>query len=260
MKQFTPLLERINDRLNLPQPTKSRILLEISADLEDLYRFYIGQGLSDNEAKQKSEEKIDLTDEALAELVNIHQTFFRRLMDKIGEQAQTQWERIILVFVFLIIVTLGGQSVISTRFFKQASLFVFPVLGIFFTVFLLSLHKFYFLYIKKDHQLDKLRNGLNAILFLGIMNLSIGVFGYIKELYSAGIQGLFFVSYLGFLITSYGPEASNELMLITQWMMKSSSLVMLCILVAIFTAMVWFILLNKVSIIEQAEASYLLKD
>ena len=44
MKQFTPILKRINERLNLPQPTKSRIILEITCDLEDAYDFYLENG------------------------------------------------------------------------------------------------------------------------------------------------------------------------------------------------------------------------
>ena len=57
MTRFAPLLKSINDRLDLPQPTKSRIILEIAADLEDLYQFYQNQGMNESEAAQKAEEK-----------------------------------------------------------------------------------------------------------------------------------------------------------------------------------------------------------
>jgi hypothetical protein len=81
MNRFASLLREVNNRLNLPQPTKSRILLEMAGDLEDLYNFYRGQGLDENEAVQKAEEKIDASYEALAELVEIHQTSYRKLME-----------------------------------------------------------------------------------------------------------------------------------------------------------------------------------
>jgi len=60
MTQFTPILKRINERLDLPQPTKSRIILEIASDLEDTFRFYLQKGLDEQESFQKAEEKFDL--------------------------------------------------------------------------------------------------------------------------------------------------------------------------------------------------------
>ena len=258
MKQFTPILKSINERLNLPQPTKSRIILEIACDLEDAYNFYLEKGLSEDDALKRSEEKFDLTDEALDELIAVHQTLFRKFLDKIAGQTQSIWERIILCLIFIIILALSTQTFAFTPFFLKASKFVWPILGIFFSVIILSLPKFYYLYIKKDHQLSKLYNGLHSILFLGVINLSIGVFGYLKELYSAGVSGLFFISYLGCLVNWYVPGSDQNLLNITQWMMKSSTLAMFCISVTIFTTAIWFLLLNKITKIEQAESMYLL--
>lgn len=59
MNPFNPLLKRINDKLDLSQPAKSRIVLEIAADLEDLYRIYRDRGLSEEEALHKAQEKED---------------------------------------------------------------------------------------------------------------------------------------------------------------------------------------------------------
>ena len=73
MKKFTLFLKSINERLSLPQPLKSQILLEVAGDLEDVYEFYKNKGLNEQEAMQKAEEKLDLTDEALSELIRVHQ-------------------------------------------------------------------------------------------------------------------------------------------------------------------------------------------
>ena len=51
-KCFVSLLKKINNKLDLPQNTKSKIILEIAADLEDLSNYYLTQGLSENEAKK----------------------------------------------------------------------------------------------------------------------------------------------------------------------------------------------------------------
>jgi len=45
MDNFKPILKEINSKLDLPQPTKSRIILEIAADLNDTFDTYKKQGL-----------------------------------------------------------------------------------------------------------------------------------------------------------------------------------------------------------------------
>lgn len=258
MKQFTPLLKGINDRLDLPQPTKSRIILEIAADLGDLYQLYLARGMSENEAAQKAEEKFDLTDEALNELVQIHQSLFRKLLDKITAQAQNRWEKAVFMLMFIFIIAISLRGILSTQFFLQASKWIYPVLGIFLTAILISIPKFYQLYVKKDHRARTLKAVLIIILILGAVNLFVGIFGYLIELYSAGSRGLLVVSHLLYIITINSPESTQILMNITEWMIKSSSLIMVCLLTTIFTALIWYVLINKINKIEQAEALVLL--
>lgn len=260
MKQFAQLLKRINDRLYLPQPTKSRIILEISADLEDLYQYYINKGFEETEAVKRAEEKFDLTDEALADLKQIHLSLLRRWMDRINEQTQTKWERGVLVFSFLFIILFGGQAIISTPFFTKTSKLVWPILSVFSSIMAISLIKFYHFYIKKDHLIKKLHNGMSSILVLGTVNLFIGVGGFLTELYLAGTNGLLFISNLCFLINTVGEESSKTIGEIVGWMLRSSSLVMICILCTIFTALLWYVLMNKISKIEQAEIVFLLNE
>jgi len=260
MKQFTPLLKSINERLDLPQPTKSRIILEIAADLDDLYQLYLSRGLAENEAAQKTEEKIDLTDEALNELVQIHQSLFRKLLDKISAQAQTRWERVAFVFMLLFIAAISVQAVFSTQFLSQASRWIYPVLGISIAAILISFPKFYQLYIKKDHQIKKLRSGLSLILGLGVLNLIIGILGYVMELCLAEDTALLFVNHLAYIITTQEAGSDQTLSNITTWMIKTSSLIMFTLVATIFIAFISYILMNKVWKIERAEAAVLLGD
>jgi len=260
MKQFTPLLKRINERLDLPQPTKSRIILEIAADLDDLYQLYLSRGLEEKEATKKAEEKINLTDEALNELVQIHQSLFRKLLDKITAQAQTRWERIAFVLMLLFLAAISVQAIFSTQFLSQASKWIYPVIGISLTAILISIPKFYKLYIKKDHQIKKLRTDLSLIFGTGVLNLVIGVMGYVMELYLAGSNALLFANHLAYIITTQEVGSAQTLGDIMTWMIKSSSLIMFTLISTIFIAFIWYILMNKVSKIERAEAAVLLGD
>jgi biopolymer transport protein ExbB/TolQ len=50
MRRFTEILRGAAERLDLPQPTKSNVLLELAADLEDLFLHYRSQGQDEEEA------------------------------------------------------------------------------------------------------------------------------------------------------------------------------------------------------------------
>jgi hypothetical protein len=45
MSRFRDILQHANDLLDLPQPLKSRILIESAADLEDAYQAFSQRGL-----------------------------------------------------------------------------------------------------------------------------------------------------------------------------------------------------------------------
>ena len=50
MSRFNIFLHRTGERLALPKATRSLILVEIAADLEDLFNHYVQEGLSEDEA------------------------------------------------------------------------------------------------------------------------------------------------------------------------------------------------------------------
>jgi hypothetical protein len=57
MSRFNVFLHRTGERLALPKATRSLILVEIASDLEDLFQHYLQEGLSEEEAAAKAEEK-----------------------------------------------------------------------------------------------------------------------------------------------------------------------------------------------------------
>ena len=105
MSRFNQFLHHTGERLTLPKATRSLILVEIASDLEDLFQHYIRQGSSEEEAAARAEEKVNMSDEALAELVRIHSER-RGWSDRISRRAQTLWERIALSLIVLFILFL----------------------------------------------------------------------------------------------------------------------------------------------------------
>lgn len=258
MNRFTPLLKKINTKLDLPQPAKSRIVLEIAADLEDLFQFYRNQGLDEKAAMKKVYEKFDVTDEALMELAQIHESVFRKWMDKISERAQNRWEHFVMILILISIALLASKAILSTRFFVNISMFVLPMVGIAFFVMAKFLEKAYYLYIKKDYDIKTLRKGLLPLLVLGSGNIFLGISGYFIELLMTG-ENAVFTGLLGILCLNpkMGEETTVEL---AEWLTKSSSMIMVCMLITIFIALILFILWNKIQKIEQAEAACLLEE
>lgn len=246
MNRFTPLLKNINEKLDLPQPRKSRILLEIAADLEDLFNLYRAKGFSESEAMATAEEKFAVSDEAIAQLVQIHESAFRRFMDKLSEQAKTRWERIGFLLILLLIVAFSSKQILTFQFFTSASKFIWVVCGCSFGVIILSIAKFYSLYIKRDYHVNSLRNKLPGLLFFASGSLLIGAYGFFIELY--------------FLANKIIIHPERSFFFTIDWLAKSCALIVFSLLVALFTVLIWFVFYNKVKKIEQAEVAFLLTE
>lgn len=259
MNSFAPLLKTINEKLNLPQPTKSKIVLEIAADLDDLFHLYVTKGLSENEARKRAAEKFDVSDEALAQLVRIHETGFRKFIYKLSEQAQTRWERVALFIILLLIIAAGIHTVTVTQSFHNSNFFIWPILGIAFVAIIFSLNKFYNLYIKKDHNIKKLQSGLPFILFLAGLSPFVGACGYFMEIYSAGRHTI--LPGITFFIETFNLNDSGQALIsMIDSQIRSSFIAMTSLLVTILVSLIWFILMNKVLRIERVESEFLLAE
>ncbi len=86
MSRFAGELRETCERLSLPQPTRSRVLLEISADMEDLYHLNRERGLSESEAHTLAVENCDLSYDSLAALTEIHTGPARRILDTLPSE------------------------------------------------------------------------------------------------------------------------------------------------------------------------------
>jgi len=259
MNRFLPFLKELNKKLDLPQTAKSTIILEISADLHDLYDFYLAQGLSEEEASQKAQEKIDVSDMALTQLVTIHQTGYQKFLQNLSQKIINRAEMAALVIIFLVLMVFTTQGITSSQFFNQMSLFVWPIQGLFFIIIIIALIKFYELYLKKDHHLRTIRKGMTAILFLGGSILFVGVFGYFFEIYRFG--GYTILPAVSFFFTLFTVSDSPQMLpdFITA-LMRSSSLGMICLLLTVLTGLLWFTLMSKIWKIEHAEYEFLLAE
>ena len=243
MTRFREILRRTSDRLDLPQPVKSRIILEISADLQDIYDECVSKGMSGEEAERRAAELCDLSDEALAELVRVHETPVRRFLGSLSEQARTRWEKALLVTLLLFIVAFSGRELLTTRLFAEASRFVWPVLSVSLYALLMTLVNIYRLYIRKQYDPRRLRSGPVTVLAVGVVCLLTGFAGTVVETYS-----------LALAIAADTGAAMNG---IVDWAVSCSAMLMVALFAAIAAGIVWFVLDDRVRRMEAAETAWL---
>jgi len=255
MKHFTDLLNNLNNKIDLPQPHKSKIILEISADLNDMFNYYLSKGLNEIEAVNRAKEKFELSDDIIADLSEIHSSLFRQWLEKTIGKTQDIWERILfsLLFIFLALATVF--AIITTPFFSQSSLFVFPMMMLFIMVIVIWGIKFYQLYIKKDHTIKHLTIGVSLFKYLGIAILFLGLSGYFVELYFSEANTLYLGPLFVILITE-----STQLAPVIDFLIRSSSLMMICLFAILVTGLLWFFINQKINAIELAEAEFLLAE
>ena len=243
MDKFASILKKVNEKIDLPQPMKSRILLEISADLNDLFDLYSQQGLNEKDAMEQAIQKCNLNEETLNELINVYDTGIYKWLNNISDRTRNKWEKLSLIFIILFAIYFVGQVILSQQFFLNASIYVMPVVGIGLIAMILFIIKFYKLFILKDHNIERLRKKLPTILFLGGASLLVGVLGFFIDLYLT--------------VSRIVSDMEKTLIYFIEWLIRGSAHIMICLIIVIFILGLWYFLYNKIFRIEAAATEFL---
>lgn len=110
MDRFGRALRRVEDRLEVGEPERSRILLELAVDLEGLYRTYRERGCSEEEALKRAEGWLVPDEGSLGELRRVHAGTPARLLDLLTEIGGSGFATAALTVLSLLVVAggLGG--------------------------------------------------------------------------------------------------------------------------------------------------------
>jgi hypothetical protein len=236
MSRFNVFLHRTGERLALPKATRSLILVEIASDLEELFNHYVQQGVSEEEAVARAEEKVDMSDEALAELVRIHSES-RGWTDRMARRVQPFWERLALALIVLFFVATSFLDH-GLRPFAHRTVFFWPILVIFIALVVHVVAQFVR---QSDHaSLRETRNALAAPLFFGASSIVIGFAG-------AGIE-----LYRTLKLMAADPEKAAPLF--SGVVLEVSSTIAIALLVALAAGVAWFVLAGKATRLEDKAA------
>lgn len=240
MTRFGPVLRRVESRLTVPQPARSRILLEMAADLEDLYAAYRARGLDEQEALRRAEASLGASTAAVEELVQVHRPAWERLLGRFSEGARSRWERAVLTGITTGGVAIGGGALLGGGVLDDASPFVWPVLLLAVAAFALALAVFFRLFVKQDHRQETLRSGLVPLLVLAAAMVLLAGFGSCWEIYR-----------LAHDVSSAGAWSLD---LLLPRVRRSALVLALGLTVMLTVLLAWFHLRQRALSIEAAEA------
>ncbi len=246
MSRFTVVLRDLSDRLSLPQPARSRILLEISGDLEALFQSFLERGLSEEEAEQEALAHIDLSSEAIQDLGRVHGGWFRSFVDTLAHRAGPRWERALLVLLILGGVLLSGALLNAVPMSRAAGIWFLPVGCTALGALIVSGWKTYVLFLLRDHRPRRLRRGLDTLLGLSVLQVFLAFGG----VWFTGVGS----------VRSIAREPLRAGVVTMQWLQHSLALLILALSLGLLAGLVWFFLLTRVVSIEHQEAAALLAD
>ncbi|HDQ45515.1 MAG TPA: hypothetical protein ENN17_08475 [bacterium] len=245
MNPFAPTLRSIYNGLDLPQPAKSRILLEISGDMEDCYQALLESGVEKKEALRQTEERFRPDSQILQALVQIHVPPITRLIDRFSREARSRWEKTVLFLLLCMVFVFAGPGLVSMQMIRDAGKYAWPVLGFALAGILIFLARMCRLHLKQSNDVRRLRDGMPFILFLGGAGVMTGIAGACTET-------------VRFLqdVTRYPDDWLRHLVHV---LTQDSAIMTLAILNAVFLGFCWFMLNRKIERIEQSEIQVLLK-
>ena len=245
MNHFSSHLRGIATRLSIPEPSRSRVLLEISTDMEDLFQHLLATGMAAEEAAGQVTEQFDLSDEALRELTQVHNTPIGRSLDGLSGQARSTWERVILGLVALFVAPSLGGFLFQPALLRDASPLVIALLGITLLSLIMGLAKAVAFFRPGPVRAPVPRRGVRALPALSLLLLLLGFAGIWIELYRSAL--------------SIREEPGNALRSLVEWLQMASATMVVSLSGALLIALFWFFLENRASHLEEKAASGILE-
>ena len=157
----------------------------------------------------------------------------------------TRFSKILLLVVVSLTFAALGLQLAGTTLFWDTSDFIWPLVTVAAAAFALALAKIYQLYVRRDHHVRRLRDGLPTLLFLALAALFVGVFGVVWDLF--------------FAMSAAAASGTDPAISLHHWIFESSATLIVSLLVSLLATLAWFLILDKVLRIERAAASLLLE-
>lgn len=244
MKRFSAILMNIDKLLNIPQPSRSRVLLEISADMQDLYEHYVRQGLDDEQAMNRTIEEFDLSAEEVAAIARVHDSSLGRFLDRFSARTRGTLESTALALTMIPVALVAYRLAASGGMFKDSGMWILPLLVGAIAAIALGVSKWYGLFVVKNHNIRAVRKRLNVVLYIALGQLVTGFVGMYIDLFQTWV-------------TSSADKAMTTRYL-AYWLQRSSALLSTAMIAALVSGLIWVVTSGKAVSIEQYEAELII--
>jgi hypothetical protein len=245
MTRFANVLEQARERLQIPEPARTRILLEMASDLEDSYQHYLGQGCDQDEAARRAEEVFGSSEEALQLLERVYHAGFGGVGERFTQQIGTLWSKVLMVALLAFEILLAYRILSDRTFFVYPSPFLWPIAALALAAFLFTIWKLVQIFSRLGTDWRRLRTGLGIPLFFAGATLAVTALGFLFHmqrffrLNSEGAPETLFMNFAG-------------------WMVSISSMMTMGLLTATLAGLLWFVLSRLVARSEAREIEGLL--
>jgi len=245
MTEFTPSLRQISARLSVPEPIRSRILLEIASDMEDLLDHHLAEGMDRSVGVEEVLARFDLSGEALRELEEVHRSTVQRSLDGLLRQAATRWERGILAVLALFFALGLLRFLLTPDLVSHASPLVIALLGLV-GLGLVQAVRLAFALFRRPGLPDGFRR--KRLLLLPVLS---------GLLVAAGFAGVWVELYRRALLIREGPDAA--LVVLVHWVQTASATMVVALSGGLLLGLLWFFLESRASQVEAVAAAELLR-
>lgn len=241
MNEFSGHLKDIAARLPIPEPARSRVLLEIATDMEDLLNHHLATGMDRADAVSAVEEQFDLSEEALRDLVEVHTSSFRGPLGRISRQARSPWERAILVIVALVVAVGLTNQMLQPGLFRAAGTITYLLLPVLVLAIAVGALKATAL-IRHGNRLRMpiARGGIQSLVALALLLAGTGLAGVWVQLFRSGLQ--------------VRAAPAMALVHLVDWIYTSSATLVVALSGAVLTGLLWFSLEARAAALEERAA------
>lgn len=244
MNRFGSELRRVNAMLDLPQPARSRVILEISADMEDMYRHYVGRGIAEDDARRRTVAEFDLSPETVAGLAAVHDASFARFLARFSVRTRNLAEKAALAFVLVVVALVAFRLAQSGGMTADSGLWKWPILAGTVAAVALGAVKWYRLFVVKAHNIRDVRRGIDAALYIALAQITVGFAGMYADL---------FVTW-----TWSSAEPASTVVYLAHWLHRSAALLSTALIAALASGLIWIVNSGKAASIEQYAAESIL--
>jgi hypothetical protein len=243
MSAYADELRRVAERLDLPQPVRARVVLELASDLSDLEAELVAGGEPVAAARERAVRTLVPSDEALGQLLELHRPLYRRVADRFSDPLRHRGERLALAVVSSALFVVGMARLAGAGLLSDASRAVAPLLAIALAVVTVSVWKGFQLRVRGDHDVASLRSGMWVLPLAAVLGTLVALGGSALDLY--GVAGRLEADVAG--------QAAELL----AWLRRGSALLGLGLLVTSLALGLWLVLEAGIARVEQAEMSIL---